>query len=161
MRATINFPLEPHLSDFLRHELNTKEDVIVLNRSNSISRFILSQVQIAEFPRKEKIFDNNVVFKLPSNRFIDFENKFVYVNKFRIQQINDFIKSVFNLRVQMFFFAGREFNYSNKQIIEAFMYSYNIKNLAINYEAIKKNDYRRRIKTIQRISKDIEMSIVQ
>ena len=50
-------------------------------------------------------------------------------------------------------------NYSQKQIIEAILQAYNIKNTSLNYEAVKKSDYRNQ-KKIRRLVFDDLQSIV-
>ena len=75
------------------------------------------------------------------------------------QKINDFIEVEFRQRMRLIFEAGYQKKCSQKEIIEAIMEEYNIKNCTLNYDAIKKSDYRNQ-KKVRKTLFDTLQSIV-
>ena len=73
--------------------------------------------------------------------------------------IQDYIEASFRIRVREYFVAGYEKGYKQDRIVRAFLMAYNIKNNAINYDTVKKIDYRNRKKMIKEVNRDIQLSL--
>ena len=50
--------------------------------------------------------------------------------------------------------------FSQKEIVESILQAYNIKNTALNYEAVKKSDYRMNRKNRKIIFEDLQKSVM-
>ncbi|MGL5682576.1 MAG: hypothetical protein ACRDDZ_05900 [Marinifilaceae bacterium] len=163
-KTTISIDLPPHLEDFCRHELNPDDKGnIILRRSHCIGKVIHGNILTAEYPVKTESMKNKVLFVVPitpNNRYA-LSNAFLYISKWGNERIVDYIEACFTMRVRLFFEAGYAKNYRQKEIIEAFMQQYNITHTAINYETIKKYDYRTRHKMRKDISLHIESAVNQ
>lgn len=73
--------------------------------------------------------------------------------------LQDYIEASYRLRVREYFVAGYEKGYKQDKIVQAFLMAYNIKNNAINYEAVKKYDYRNRKRMVKEVDRDIQLSL--
>lgn len=157
--AILTIDLPRHLEDYCRHELPVNDQgYIILNRKHDIGKHIYSHVLLSELPIKSCDYDNAVTFVIPltsANRSA-ITSRFTYISKWGQQKIRDYVESEFNQRVRILFEAGYRKKYSQKEIIEAILERYNIKNTAVNYEAIKKSDYRHKKKTRKIIIADLE-----
>lgn len=158
----ITIDLPPHLADFCRHEFGEDTDGnIILRRSHDIGRQIYAQILTSDLPKKELPWTHPASFIIPvtrSNRYV-LVSRFLYISRWGEEKIRDYIESDFNQRMRILFEAGYRKNYSQKQIIEAILQAYNIKNTSLNYEAVKKSDYRNQ-KKIRRLVFDDLQSIV-
>ena len=141
----ITIDLPPHLADYCRHEFGVdNEGYIILRRSHDIGKQIYSHILTSDLPRKQLPGLHPTLFIIPvtkSNRYI-LGSRFLYISRWGEEKIQDYIESDFNQRMRILFEAGYRKNYSQKQIIEAILQAYNIKNTSLNYEAVKKSDYR-------------------
>ena len=156
-KPSITISLQPYLADFCRHEFKTLQDgSIVIKRQHDIGKMIFSQVNASPIPVSKPVFENAVTFVLPITKESDLQGKFLYVDRWGQEKIQEFITAKFNLRVELFFQKGYNKGYSQKRIIEAFLAGYNLRNNELNYEAVKKNDYRRRQKDLKRISDELK-----
>ena len=158
----ITIDLPPHLADYCRHEFGVdNEGNIILRRSHDIGKQIYSHILTSDLPRKQLPGLHPTLFIIPvtkSNRYI-LGSRFLYISRWGEEKIQDYIESDFNQRMRILFEAGYRKNYSQKQIIEAILQAYNIKNTSLNYEAVKKSDYRNQ-KKIRRLVFDDLQSIV-
>ena len=75
------------------------------------------------------------------------------------RMLQDYIEASFRIRIREYFVAGYEKGYKQDRIIRAFLMAYNIKNNAINYDAVKKIDYRNRKRMIKEVNNDIQLSL--
>lgn len=156
-RPLITISLKPHLADFCRHEFQTtKTDQIILHRKSDIGKYIFSMVLMSDFPVRRPFIEDACTFIIPTTKHEDLKNRFLYVSFWGEQKIQDFLTVEFNRRVKLFFEKGYARNYQQKRIIEAFIAGYNLKNNANTYEAIKKNDYRKRYRTNKIIFKELQ-----
>lgn len=153
----ITIDLKPHLEDFCRHELRTdKDDNIILHRKNDIAKMIISNICAANYPPKEREKENPVTFVIPKTPAVDLETRFLYVTAWGEEKIASYIEAEFNQRCRRFFEYGYLKGFSQKRITEAILAGYNIKNNAISFEAVKKNDYRKRKKSNQIIFQELQ-----
>lgn len=158
-KPNVTISLKPHLADFCRHEFkSSKEGFIILNRRHIIGKQINGLYFISEFPQRRPLKDNQVTFVLPvteKNVYI-LQSRFYYVPKWAEEKIQDFIESEMYDRMRTYFEKGYQKNYTQKQIVEAILQKYNIKHTALNFEAIKKMDYRNQRKIREMIYNDLE-----
>ena len=156
VKPTITISLKKHLADYCRHEFTEDENGhIIINRKHDIGKLINSQISVSVVPVSQFINKDKVVFILPINRYSDLLNKYLFVSKWSEQQINDYIESLFHLRCREMFIEGRLKGLQQKIIIESILQHYNIKETAISYEAVKKNDYRTNRFLRKKIAKEL------
>lgn len=144
-RAILTLNLKPHLEDFVRHDLKTdKEGNIILSRHSDIGKMIFSHILTSGIAPAHPVLDHPVKFLLLTNgcNSVFLKYRFCFVDKWGEQKINDYIEAEFRQRMRLIFEAGYNRKCTQKEIIEAIMEEYNIKNCALNYETIKKSDYR-------------------
>lgn len=156
MKPIVKISLKKHLADFCRHEFREIEEGILIRRSHDIGKMIFSQVNASPIPIHRPVFENAVTFVLPISKESDLTDKFLYINKWGQEKIQEFIRAYFALRAKHFFERGYRKGYSQKRIVEAFLCGYNIKNDALSFEAVKRNDLRRRQKEIREISQELK-----
>lgn len=161
--SVLTISLKPHLADFCRHEMRQdKEGNIVLSRKNDIGRHICSMIVTSDTPVKGIPVSDPISFIIPvtaANQYV-MKYRFVYVSRWGEEKIQDYIESEFNIRMKLLFETGYLKNYSQKQIIESILQAYNIKNTALNFEAIKKSDYRMNRKNRKIIFEDLQKSVI-
>lgn len=159
----LTISLKPHLADFCRHEMKQdREGNIVLSRRHDIGRHIYSMIVTSDLPVKTLPVSDPVNFIVPvtsANQYV-MKYRFVYVSKWGEEKIQDYVESEFNLRVKLMFEFGYRKNYTQKQIVEAILQAYNIKNTSLNYEAIKKSDYRNNRKNRKIIFEDLQSAVL-
>ena len=73
--------------------------------------------------------------------------------------LREYIEASYRIRIREYFVAGYEKGYKQDRIIRAFLYAYNIKNNAINYDTVKKYDYRNRQRMVKEVDRDIQLSL--
>ena len=84
---------------------------------------------------------------------------FIFIPDWKQKQLQEYIEATYRIRIREYFVAGYEKGYKQDKIIRAFLFAYNIKNNAVNYDAIKKFDYRNRKKIIKQVDQDIQLSL--
>lgn len=165
MRPNVIIDLPLHLHDYMYHEFgcNKSEEGVLISSANDIGKYIQAMVTVADRPPKQPIKDNPITILLPIqewNHFILQEN-FIYIPEWKQRMIQDYIEASFRIRIREYFVAGYEKGYQQDKIIKAFLMSYAIKNNAINYDAVKKYDYRNRQRTIKEVKKDIQLNLFE
>jgi hypothetical protein len=157
MKPTVTISLKPHLADFCRHEFSTMPGgEIIINRRHDIGKMIFSQVNASPLPIKKPVFEHAVTFALPISKESDLKGKFLFIDSWGQEKIREYVQAYFNQRARHFFDVGYRKNHPQKQIVEAFLCGYNIRNNSLSYEAVKKNDYRRRQKTNKIIAEELK-----
>ena len=148
----ITIDLPPHLADYCRHEFGVdNEENIILRRSHDIGKQIYSHILTADLPPKQLPGLHPTPFIIPvtkSNRYI-LGSRFLYISRWGEEKIQDYIE------------ADYRKNYSQKQIVEAILQAYNIKNTSLNYEAVKKSDYRNQKKLRRLVFNDLQSIVNQ
>lgn len=157
--TTLVLNLSAHLSDYCRHELGyDPQGRIILKRGHDIGKHIYSHVSVSDLPVKANIMTDAVTFIIPitaANRYA-LVSRFLYVSRWGEEKIKDYIETEFNQRMRLLFESGYRKKYTQKEIIEAILDAYNIKNTSISYEAIKKSDYRNKKKIRRIVFEDIK-----
>lgn len=159
-KARITLSLPPHLADFCRYEFQTNEIDILISTKHDIGKQIVSQICVSDLPVKQVKYETPVTFLIPETPFVNYENRFICLSKWGEYKIREFIRAEFNFRARLFFEIGYQKNYQQKQIIDGFLLGYNIRNNSLSFEAVKKNDYRKRTKNIENVFRDIQNAIV-
>lgn len=158
-RPLVTIDLAPHLSDFLYHEFkqDKRTGELLLDGSNDIGRFIQALITVSDRPRKQEIKDSPLTLTLPVQEWTHaiFTENFIYIPEWKQKQLRLYVEAQFRLRLREFFFIGYLKGLKQDAIINAFLEHYNIKNNALNYDTVKKYDYRfrRKMKTV--IGEDI------
>ena len=88
-----------------------------------------------------------------------FSENFVYIPEWKQKQLRLFIEAQFRLRIKEYFFVGYSKGYKQDKIIQAFLHSYNIKRNAVNYDTVKKYDYRNRRRITTEIANELQLSL--
>ena len=163
-RPYITINLRPILQDFMLHEFNTSEDgAILLHERHDIGRFINTMWSISDYPpkRKEYRYPVEMVIPVQPNSSHILKYNFIHVTTWKHIQIINYIDAEFKRRARDFFSIGYEKKFKQTDIINAFLQAYNIKNNALNFDQVKKLDYRNRYRFREGIAKAIQESIVQ
>lgn len=162
-KPLVYIDLEPHLADFLRHEFmqSKKEESLLVDGSNDIGLLIQAFITVSDRPRKQEITENTICLALPlqSWNHAIFQENFIYIPKWKQKQLSLYLEAQFRVRLKEFFQVGYEKGFKQDMIIRAFLDNYNIKNNAINYDTIKKYDYRNRRKIVKQVSEEIQLSL--
>lgn len=161
---TITIDLKKHLHDFLLHEFKTDPSgAIVVHLKSDIGLFISSMYNVSDLPRKELELANPVKIILPINRknWYIFSTRFIYVPVWKQTMINNHLEAVWRLRIKEFFCIGYKKKFQQKDIIEGILKHYGMKNNAVNFDQIKKLDYRDRENFKKQVFDEIQSSIIQ
>lgn len=142
--------LTPILEAFCRFIFNTPEsqNEIVISRVHDIGKLIHSNIQANELPQKRPCMDNPVTFILPTNQdnHHAITSHFISVSSWGRQKIKDGIEYEYKKWVERRFEIGYLKRYNQKDIIYAILRALNVRNNVVNFDAIKKIDYRNRRK---------------
>ena len=159
----VTMKLEPHLQVFFFHELkqNRRSGELMADGTNDIGRMIQAMITVSDRPRKQEIGDNPLRITLPVQEWNHaiFSENFIYIPEWKQKQLRLFIESEFRLRIKEFFFIGYAKGYRQDKIIQSFLHSYNIKRNALNYDTIKKYDYRNRRRITAEISRELQLDL--
>lgn len=163
MNPKVTIELNPYLHDYLYHEFNTPtdEEGVRITSTNDLGKLIQAMVTVSDRPPKQAIKEHPITLLLPIqewNHFI-FQENFIYIPEWKQRMIQSYIEASFRIRIREYFVAGYEKGYKQDRIIRAFLFAYNIKNNALNYDAVKKYDYRNRKRIIREVDRDIQLSL--
>lgn len=163
-RPSVIIELQPYLQDYLLHEFGGKptDSGVMVNSDSDIGNFIQSMVTLRDRPLKKEIKDYPFTIYLPISGFNHhiLRENFFYIPEWKQQLIRKYIEASFRLKQREFFVTGYEKGFKQDIIIKSFLQAYNIRNNALNYESVKKYDYRNRMKTVKEVREMIlsEMS---
>jgi len=163
-KPSIIIDLRKHLHDFLLHEFNSDDSgSIILTKRSDIGLYIDSMWSISRHPNEVRPMSNPVRLILPVSEDSHYilKNHFVHVPTWKESMINQYLESEFRRRIRDYFSIGYEKGFQQKDIIESFLVQYGMKNNAINFDQIKKYDYRNRKNLKNSISKDIQSALIQ
>lgn len=160
-KPLIDIDLPPMLIDYLYHELANMDDGVMLTLDRDIGKYIYSLLTISPTPVSGPETENHVVIYLPTNswnhHFVG-EN-FLEIVPWRKKMLENYLMADFKLRVREVFLAGYEKGFGQDKIIKAFLSMYAIKNNIINYDSIKKMDYRNRKKITDEVKRAIQLEL--
>jgi hypothetical protein len=139
----VTITLKPYHEKFLRYQFATPKGNIKVTRNHEIGRYICAMVEFAKKPVKhDPPFVN---LEIPSTEGIP-ENGFACISKASAIKITDYTEAYFMLYFRQFIFTCRNFNIQYKDAINMFIEMHDIGHDLINYDRLKKNDYRFRLK---------------
>ena len=145
--VSIDLPL--YLNAYCRFVFNTPVDdaKIAISRAHDIGKLIHSNVQTCEFPVKRK-FEGDTIFLLPVNQenAYPMRSNFLTLTTWGRQKIKDGLEYEYRKWVDRRFELGYKKGYAQKEIVYAILRALNIRDNAVNFDAIKKIDYRNRRK---------------
>ncbi len=158
-QITIN--LDPVLEAYLRLAFKTPKDQkeIFLNRGKREGQAIYSKVMPIDFPERRPFMSNPVTFILPitKNNHHILRCRFYKVSKMGEEQIHDDLNVLMDKWLFKFFQRGYRKKFSQDEIIVAVLRGLNLRKNAVNYDAIKKFDYRERRKLEQKTFDELLM----
>lgn len=151
--------IEPSLENFIRHEFKADNNGnIILTRHSDIGKMIYSHLVSSGIKPEQNSIKHPVKFIIPRNSQNHYllKYRFCYVDRWGEQKINDYLEAEFRQRIRLIFEAGYQKKCTQKQIIEAILEEYNIRNCPLNYETIKKSDYRNQRKIRKSLFKTLQ-----
>lgn len=157
-KPKIKICLNPVLEAYCRYvfETPTSQSEIILNRRRDIGLFIPSHIIISELPVHRPFHPNQVTFILPVTKanYYALKYRFFHVSTWAEEKIQNFIEAEFRQWVRFKFETGYENGFSQEEIVDAILRGLNVRNSAVNFDMIKKIDYRnRRLKEQRRFEK--------
>lgn len=164
-KPSVTIDLAPHLHDYLYHEFkcDRKANGVMLNTVHDIGKMIEAMVTVSDRPPRLPLKENPITIYLPIqnwNHRILAEN-FIFVPEWKQCQLQEYIEASYRIKIREYFIAGYEKGYKQDKIVRAFLMAYNIKNNAINFDAVKKYDYRNRKKVIKEVNREIQLSLFE
>jgi hypothetical protein len=151
-KPKIIFELPPILEAYCRFVFRTpaEQRQIVLTRRHDIGKLIFGHIMSADFSLKRPVMTHPVTFILPmpSNEHgYWLRYRHIYLPKWAEEKITDAIEYEFRSWVKERFRIGYDSEkYEQKTIVNAILRGLNVRNNAVNFDAIKKIDYRERRK---------------
>lgn len=145
-KPQITISLDPVLEAFCRYIFKTpaNQKQIIVSRCQDIGKLIHSNVITSDLPVRRPFDINPVTFILPVNKVNHHAIRFHFlaVSNWGEQKIQDGIEYEFRRWVDKKFENGYKKRFDQKDIVEAILRGLNVRNNAVNFEAIKKIDYR-------------------
>lgn len=148
-QITIN--LDPVLEAYCRAVFKTpkKQKEIVINRGKREGQAIYSKLVATEYPKRRPFCENPVTFILPltKNNQGTLNFRFYKISKMGEEQLHDELEVLMQIWLFRVFERGYRKKYKQEEIVTAVLRKLNLRKNAVNYDTIKKFDYRRRVKT--------------
>jgi len=149
-KPSITIDLKPHLEAYCRMVFNSpvKQKKIVLSRRHHLGKLIFGHIFAADIKLTRPLMDNPVTFILPTPRteigyMLQYRN--IYFPMWCTDLINDCIEADFRLWLRERFWVGYERKgWEQQRIVLAILRRVNLRNNAVNFDMIKKIDYRNR-----------------
>jgi hypothetical protein len=133
---------KPYLVAYLYAELNAEKDSLIpLTRSKTIGKYILSLAKTFHGAKRRNT-DNIVQCILPSKTDIRFKGRYHYLNYEGEQLLNDFLSSMFLMRIMSIVTTARQMGLSKKDALYAYITSCQVQNNKMNYDQMAKAIYR-------------------
>lgn len=149
-KPQITIDLKPHLEAYCRmvfkSPLRTRK--VILNRKHHIGKLIFGHIFAADIKIPRPLMENPVTFILPTPRteigyMLQYRN--IYFPAWCTDLINDGIEADFRLWLRERFWIGYERKrWDQQRIVLAILRKINLRNNAVNFDMIKKIDYRNR-----------------
>jgi len=153
-------------ADFLRELFNGQRGVpIRIHRNEFIGRFIFSLRKYASQPQRQVVPTGytpvEIVF--PDTCHSTAEKHFCYYPLEYVEQINDFIAAAFDLYFHVYFFDTKDMDnlegepvlnnveITRELLVDSFVFGLDMVDIARAGETIKKRQYRKQVKEMERI----------
>ncbi len=153
--------LPPILQSFCRFMFQTSGQNIIISRSTFLGKLIYSTILTSDIPIKRPFEPNETTFILPvtSEGHYILKYRFIYLPGWAQEKLVDNIEYEFKKWVREMFELGYQKKFTQKEIIEAILMCLNVRDNKVNYDTIKKIDYRhRRSNTRKRFLELLEAS---
>jgi hypothetical protein len=162
-QPTVTVELHPVLEAYCRYVFKTppKQDFIVIDRRHIIGKAINGLVEKTNEKPKEcrctKSFANPVVFTVPETKLNQYSltTNFVYMNAEENEAFSDRVEVEYSGWVSGLFKDGRAMNLDQLGIIEVALDLLNVRMNAVNFDYVKKYDYRMRKSEVRMRTKTI------
>jgi len=157
IKPNVVIDLPPILEAYCRFALETPHDQseITVTRRNDIGKAINGFLSKTNLKPETMPAEHPVVFMVPvteCNQYSLF-SKHLYISKEDQEQIVDRIEVLFNKWIDVFFQDGYKLNLSQLDIIESVLDILNLRINCVNFDQIKKRDYRKTKSDIRERSK--------
>lgn len=158
IRPILCFYLPEKLKIFMEYIFGIDDNgVIQLTADHSIAKMINSMWSVSDLPLKDQEACNvKVYLPVTSSNHHRSKFNFIFVSRWKQEQIQLYIDAQYDLYLREMFTAGRECGFSKDKIIEAILIDLNQRKNFFTYDQLKKFDYRNRRKTIEKIHKMIK-----
>ncbi len=147
-KPKITLHLDPVHEAYCRYIFSTpgQQREIVISRYHDIGKLIHSNVLAKDLPVRRPFLEHPVTFILPVNPDNQhaITRHFLYCTKWGEQKIRDGIEYEFKSWVRRRFEIGYKNKLDQKEIVEAILRGLSLRENAINFDTIKKIDYRNR-----------------
>lgn len=157
IKPTVVIDLPPILEAYCRFALDTpsNQDELVATRRNDIGKCINGFLSKSIKKPEALPAENPVVFQVPVTEYNQYSlfSKHLYICREDQEQIIDRIEVMFNQWIDVFFSDGYSMNFSQLDIIESVLDVINLRMNAVNFDQIKKRDYRKTKSDIRERSK--------
>lgn len=160
-KPLIDIDLPQLCIDFLYHEFEEQDGGIMLKTSNDIGKYINSMLTVSATSPAVPMTEYHIIIYLPVNAWNHhiFSGNYITIIPWKRKMLEQFIMAEFKLRTRAYFLTGYEKGYSQDNIIKGFLKSYSIKNNTVNYDSIKKMDYRNRERITEEVNNDIQSQL--
>lgn len=150
-KPKITIDINPVHEAYLKFIFSSPENVryIILSRRHDIGRLIFSHIMSADFQNRRPLMEHPVTFILPVPRTeIGYwlQYRHIYFPGWAQSKVNDAIEYEFRCWVKERFRIGYDEGMEQKTIINAILRGLNVRNNSVNYDMIKKIDYRNKRK---------------
>jgi hypothetical protein len=151
--------LPPVFEAFCRYVFETpaKQEIIVANRKHIIGKAINGLIEKTTCKKRIQNFENPVIFTVPVTEFNQYSltSKYIYINAEENEAFCDRVESSYSCWIENIFKDGYGMNMDQLAIIEVVLDLLNVRMNAVNFDYVKKYDYRARKSEIRLKSKTI------
>jgi hypothetical protein len=158
-KPAITLDLNEYIEDFLIHDFGRdQEGRITVTHYSPVGLLIDSLWESSDYPVKSPERKNPVTLVLPvrPDDWYQKTGKFIYVPEKKEIILRQNLEYEFQRRIRDFFSIGYEKKFKQKDIIDSFLSAYNIKHNALNFDQMKKWDYRTRKRFKESVGKEIK-----
>lgn len=149
-KPCITIDMKPHLEAYCRMLFScpVQQKKIIMTRKHHIGKLIYGHIFAADTKLKRPLMDNPVTFILPMpshemGYWLQYRN--IYFPRWCMDLINDCIEADFRLWLRERFWVGYERKrWEQQRIVMAVLRKINLRNNAVNFDMVKKIDYRNR-----------------
>ena len=159
-KTRIILDLPPHLEAYCRAVFKTppSSTAIQLNRRHHLGEFIFGCISVEKIWEKRDTMLNPVEFILPDTDghiVYAYRTNYVYFKKWVEVILISHIEGDFRIHLKAAFAEGYDRGWKQDRIVLGILRELNLRSNAVNYEMVKKIDYRNRRKKEEKDGKEI------
>jgi len=158
-KPSVVIDLPPILEAYCRFALDIPKDQkeITVTRRGDIGKAINGFLSKVPLKPSAVAAENPVIFIVPVTEYNQYSlfSKYLYISQEDQEQIVDRIEVLFNQWIDVFFMDGYNLNLSQLDIIESVLDILNVRFNCVNFDQIKKRDYRKTKQEVRERSKMI------